>query len=215
MKKEIILMMGIMTSFAIQADVVNGGFDDAGGSLNGWTSNLNPNNDGNVASTAVRTIHNDVTYAESGSYFGSFQTYYDSSIYQAFDTVIDQEYQLLYYFAVPVAGAIANYEQSVLDIDVYSDSISGALSDGDGNLLDETLVQADVASFASAGWIAFTNTFTASSTTSYLRFYEDGSVDQGAVLDSISVAAIPEPATLGLLMAAFVGGVLFIRRFTV
>lgn len=130
-------------------------------------------------------------------------------VYQTVTTVASQQYALSFWTAP------AN---STIDLNLGIDVFNGAVTvgTGDGDLVDQTLNL--VYTTDNNGWTQTTYNFTATSSSATLRFIDQGLVLNAAsstggdqLIDSVSITAIPEPATLGL-VAAFGGGIMFIRR---
>jgi hypothetical protein len=224
MKKIILFATAVLSVSLASADLVNGGFDDytLTGSLASKTSisTLSPVSwtEGLPASGGRIDLEDDVsqgrggiTGAQEGSYFIAMDNNDGSGlfVYQSFTTVASQQYALSFWTAPANDSVNLN-----LGIDVFDGAVT--VGTGDGDLVDQTLNV--VYTTANNGWTKTTYNFTATSTSATLRFIDQGLVTDATssaggdqLIDSVSITAIPEPATLGLI-TAFGGGILFIRR---
>ena len=71
----------------------------------------------------------------------------------------------------------------------------------------------DTGDTSNLDWRIYSNTFTATDTTTRLTFTNlTGGVNEGVFLDAVSVAAVPEPATWALMLLGFGGIGLAMRR---
>ena len=168
----------------------NGGFESAGGFSGGFET-IGSGLDGWTIGGTVDLINTYWTPA-SGSYSLDLNGGGAGSISQSFATVVGQTYDVSFSLAGnPVGGGDKFFYASVTAPVIYTFDING-----------KTL--------ANMGWVRKSFSFVAVSATSTLSFVGDPyhSYD-GAALDNVSVvAAVPEPATYGMLLAglAMVGG---------
>ena len=128
------------------------------------------------------------------------------SIAQTFNTVLGQAYKLV--FAYSANGGCAG-------------ACSATVSVGSGGFTSTTGgTAANASTFSAAGgaaYTAFTGFFTATGTSTTLSFADtSGQTNQGVFLDDVSVQAVPELATWGMMIVGFgaVGSVLRRRRVT-
>ncbi|MCG8584894.1 MAG: PEP-CTERM sorting domain-containing protein [Pirellulales bacterium] len=129
-----------------------------------------------------------------------------AGVYQTFDTVAGAKYDLSFY------AAVANNIQGpmLLDVDVFTGG-NGV----DGDLLDETVI------VSAPGWTQSTFTFVAGTTTTTIRFWDDGkqsdpgnteAIDLAVDNIVIALAPVPEPSTLILAGIGLMGLVAPRRR---
>ena len=110
------------------------------------------------------------------------------SIYQDLTTAIGQTYTITFAYS---HNLFAPNEATSASASVAVGSLFDILmhSTGDTNNLD---------------WKVYTNTFTATDTTTRLTFTNlTGGPREGILLDAISVAAVPEPATWAMMLLGF------------
>lgn len=168
----------------------NGGFESAGGFSGGFET-IGSGLDGWTIGGTVDLIN---TYwaPASGSYSLDLNGGGAGSISQSFATVVGQTYNVSFSLAGnPVGGGDKFFYASVNAPITYTFDIDGKTT-------------------ANMGWVRKGFSFVATSATSTLSFVGDPYHSYyGAALDDISVvAAVPEPATYGMLLVglAMVGG---------
>lgn len=168
----------------------NGGFESAGGFSGGFET-IESGLDGWTIGGSVDLINTYWTPA-SGSYSLDLNGGGAGSISQSFATVVGQTYNVSFSLAGnPVGGGDKFFYVSVNAPVTYTFDITGKTT-------------------ANMGWVRKSFSFVATSGTSTLSFVGDPYQSYyGAALDNISVvAAVPEPATYGMLLVGLgmVGG---------
>jgi hypothetical protein len=167
--------------------VVNGDFETPPFSIptleaiSGWTLN------GNVGSVDVQGSTSP-THAAALSLGTSFD---GNSMSQTFQTLAGQVYTLTFdsgVYGIPEEGALQ------LKIEV--------LGTGNSNLLTDTVTPPSNGQFIPATFAAFNYLFTADGTSTTLRFSDVGGANANAdvMVDTVVVAAVPEPGTYALLI---------------
>jgi Protein of unknown function (DUF642)/PEP-CTERM motif len=166
--------------------------------LSGWETDLSrlSNNFGGTAQDGKNFLELDVGLANATNPggMGPIATDENSSIKQTLATVVGTKYDLsFYYSSAPTSGAATNGLNVIVGL---------------GNS-----ASVPVKANATAGnvWTLYTESFTATSTSTDLEFLATGTVDNvGTRLDNISVvaeippvAAVPEPGTYALMLAGF------------
>jgi len=118
-------------------------------------------------------------------------------IAQTFDTAGGQLYHVDFDMAGNPDGppVIKN-----LDVDV-ADAINGNLALYSGSFLFDS----SASSHGSMGWVTYGFDFVAGSASSTLRFVSGDTGFFGAALDNVTVTAVPEPTTIGVLGLASIG----------
>ncbi len=168
----------------------NGGFESAGGFSGGFET-IESGLDGWTIGGSVDLINTYWTPA-SGSYSLDLNGGGAGSISQSFATVVGQTYNVSFSLAGnPVGGGDKFFYVSVNAPVTYTFDITGKTT-------------------ANMGWVTKTFSFVATSGASTLSFVGNPYHSYyGAALDNISVvAAVPEPATYGMLLVGLgmVGG---------
>ncbi|MBS0479029.1 MAG: choice-of-anchor C family protein [Proteobacteria bacterium] len=121
------------------------------------------------------------------------------SIFQTFDTVLGQTYQVTFYLGANGDGPPPFKTVSV-----------GATGNATGNYsVATTTFPPNV-----TAWSPFSYAFTATGTSTTLTFTSTGNTAYGAALDNVNVTAVPEPAAWALMIFGFgaIGGVLRRRQ---
>ena len=193
MKALVVMAAFAVLSPAAQASVElikNGGFESAGGFSGGFET-IGSGLDGWTIGGTVDLINTYWTPA-SGSYSLDLNGGGAGSISQSFATVVGQTYNVSFSLAGnPVGGGDKFFYASVNAPITYTFDIDGKTT-------------------TNMGWVRKSFSFVATSDTSTLSFVGDPYHSYyGAALDDISVmAAVPEPATYGMLLVglAMVGG---------
>lgn len=187
----------------------NGGFDDYISPPN--TSPINNQTPiswiGSSNDAQIDNVQGVITAPHSGTRFFEFKTNNPSYVYQSFDTLTGATYEVQLFAARPNlnAGRINQF-----DVDIFStggDPGSGT----DGDLLDETILNAQV---PSGTFVPFVFQWDATSAESTLRFLDGGTTGIDPAIDTVSITLIsgnqiPEPTTAVL---ALVGCAGFMRR---
>ena len=190
------------TAFAANL-VTNGGFETPTvsppccstvppDSLDGWTATPNVNV---VLGTYSSTNGN--LAAEGNQYLDLVGQGGTGSIFQDLITEIGGVYTLSFVYSHNLfTPSSATSASASLSVGSLLDTISH--STGDTSNLD---------------WLTYTNTFTATGTTTRLTFTNlTGGVNEGIFLDAVSVAAVPEPATWAMMLLGFAGIGMALRR---
>jgi len=151
--------------------------------LPGWTATPNVNVvNGTFSSTNGNLAFEGTQYLDLVGQGGT------GSIYQDLTTSIGQTYTLTFAYS---HNLFAPNEATSASASVAVGSLFGILmhNTGDTSNLD---------------WRVYTNTFTASGTTTRLTFTNlTGGPNEGLLLDSVSVAAVPEPGTWAMMLLGF------------
>ena len=178
----------LISSAQAQNIVTNGGFESGtvDSTPTGWTSGFT----GNAADPWVRAgTFFDLTQVEGANQlqFRSDQTSPTGGAFisQALTTVADTEYDLSF-----ALGVIGSSDDLSVFVTVTSDG--GSL----GDLFSETIVFSGTGSYTT-----YDRTFTATDTSSTLRFLETSTntSSRDPLLDDVSVSVVPEPGTYALL----------------
>lgn len=178
----------LISSAQAQNIVTNGGFESGvvNSTPTGWTSGFT----GNAADPWVRAgLNNGVTQVEGANHLqfrsnaatptgGAF-------ISQALTTVALTEYDLSFALAAPIVS-----NDLIVLVTVTSDG--GSL----GDLFSESIIFSAISEYTT-----FDRTFTATDTSSTLRFLETSTNTsmKDPFLDDVSVSVVPEPGTYALL----------------
>lgn len=197
-----VLCLLALVAFAGSASanmITNGGFDDNGGSLDGWTQGV----EGGNGSVVAKTAQNLMTGPQGGTHFAAHFNNDPSYIYQTFTTVSGTTYDISFYLAR------ANTKSGfAVDIDVFSGAGDPGGSGFDGDLLDMNIGHGDVGTDPT--WVLFESQFTATSTESTFRSRDPGSSGIDAGIDTVSI--VPEPASMTLLALGGLGALVRRRR---
>ena len=178
----------LLPATANAATVVNGDFEtgpnpgsfttvNAGGTIGAWT----------VLSGSVDYIG---TYwqPQGGSRSVDLNGNSQGAIEQAIATVIGQAYEVTFW----LAGNPDNGPEIK--------TVKVAAADANGMFTFDTFG----VSRAAMGWQKYTFNFTANSTSTLLSFASQNQSAYGAALDTVSIAAVPEPATWAMMLFGFV-----------
>ncbi|MDF7799293.1 PEP-CTERM sorting domain-containing protein [Pontiellaceae bacterium B1224] len=216
MKRMVLLLGAVLmsTGLAHANLVVNGGFEDP---ANAGTNNDQNPNGWSVFETDLGTNPGRQVRTRSSSpapYEGALALQFNAGnsdpvgqIWQTVTTTAGQEYGFEMW-----AATFRDSESNPGNIM----NLKVELRDGTGTN-GTVLASFDTAGTVTTTWQQFTDTVTASSSalTIHISDITSDTAGNDVDLDNVSLVAIPEPATLGLI-AVFGGGILFIRRrFTV
>ena len=195
--------ISVIPSTAFAAELVsNGGFETPivsstccstvpPDSLDGWTATPNVNV---VVGTFMSTGGN--LAAEGNQYVDLVGQGGTGSIFQDLITEIGGVYTLTFAYSHNLFTPATSASADILLNGILFDSIMH--STGDTSDLD---------------WVTYSNTFTASQTTTRLTFLNTaGGVNEGIFLDAVSVASVPEPATWAIMLLGFAGIGIAMRR---
>lgn len=119
------------------------------------------------------------------------------SIAQTFDTIVGQAYAVTFLLAGNPDGA---------------PTVKTAAVGATGNATASYTVDSTGATRASMGWTSHTYNFVATGTSTTLNFASLDNSPYGPALDSVSIAAVPEPAAWGMLIGGFGLAGLALRR---
>lgn len=188
----------LLPATANAATVVNGDFEtgpnpgsfttvNAGGTIGAWT----------VLSGSVDYIGS-YWQPQGGARSVDLNGNNQGAIQQAIATVIGQAYEVTFW----LAGNPDNGPQIK--------TIKVAAANGNGMFTFDTFG----VSRAAMGWQKYTFNFTANSASTLLSFASQDAGAYGAALDSVSISAVPEPATWAMMLLGlgFVGGAMRSRR---
>jgi choice-of-anchor C domain-containing protein len=133
---------------------------------------------------------------QSSPYYLDLTGNTNGAIQQAFATTIGQKYDLTFYYSNNPGGSP---HPAMASVQV------GSLSD---------TIQHDGSTTSDLGWTLYTGFFTATTNSTTLSFAElDNCCNGGVLLDSVSVDAVPEPATWAMMILGFAGlGFMAYRR---
>ncbi len=199
--------VALSTSSAQAAElIVNGGFEAPVIGANNFSNYVAPGTLNGESGWTVVTGDVDIVRnlfgggsAFEGEQFLDLWGYNPGVIAQSFATVIGAQYNLTFAYSHNSFGGLASASALFAAGDLVG-SVTHAT--GNGSNLD---------------WQIFTGGFTATDTTTTLTFVNtDGGNNAGILLDGISVAAVPEPATWGMMILGVgVIGTIMRRRRTV
>lgn len=182
---------GFFVASANAATIINGSFEQGTGAavfagsnaITGWTVNSN-------------YVDRSFAGAADGSWSIDLAGGRNSSISQAIDTIIGQAYEITF----SMAGNLDNGLQTHTMIASVAGSFGQTYSftpEANANRFNK-------------GWVTHTYAFTATSNSSLLTFAATDIPNDayGPMIDKVSIAAVPEPASWAMLIAGFgmVGG---------
>ena len=192
----------LLPTTAHAAAFVNGGFE-SGTTSNPFTTVTGENSTTITgwtvpAGSSVDYIGN-YWQAQEGARSVDLNGNAQGGIQQTFDTVINQMYTVSFWLAGNPDGA-----PTIKDVLVGATGTAAQLFSFDST----------GATHANMGWKNYTYNFTATSASTTLSFASQNATAYGAVLDNVSVSAVPEPATWAMMLFGFalVGGAM--RRRT-
>jgi Protein of unknown function (DUF642)/PEP-CTERM motif len=196
--------LALAPTTALSAQIVtNGGFETPAVSppccstvppdaLDGWTATPNVN----VVLGTFSSTNGNLAY-EGNQYLDLVGQGGTGSIYQDLATSIGGVYTLTFAYSH--------------NLFTPSSATSASASLAVGSLVD--VIMHDTGDTSNLDWRIYSNTFTATDTTTRLTFTNlTGGVNEGVFLDAVSVAAVPEPATWALMLLGFGGIGLAMRR---
>lgn len=201
-KKIIVLAVSLLAASSAMANIVtNGSFENLTGfplgsgswglssTLFGWTQNTGDSFEIQVArdfQTPATGFHNSFNTSYDGAHYLELNANRLGDISQILATVADQLYRLSFgYSGRSDSGA---GRDSLLD--VY----------WGGALINPAVIDLSPTS----GWKTFNYVMDATGSSTELRFVSRGpssNASYGSFLDGITVSAVPEPATIGLMLA--------------
>jgi Protein of unknown function (DUF642) len=163
-----------LTSTAtLGSNVVSAGSWSIFNSLTGWSS-----------TQGIEVRNNAAGAAYDGSKYVELDVYTNTTIAQTLNTVSGQQYELSFWYS-PREGQPANTNGVSWAVGGTNGSINGPAGVASGNQ-----------------WAGFTQTFTATSTSTVLSFTGLGTANGfGTSLDAVSVSAVPEPSDFAMMLA--------------
>lgn len=195
-----VLMAGIVATGMIAASsasatttIVNGSFENGVSIPSGGFVTVNANDSSSITGWTVGGGGVDYvgTYWKAADGTRSIDLSGNSagSISQTLDTIIGQQYTVTFSLAGnPDGGA---------GVKVAVTSVAGSLP------AIETFTVGAANTHDDMGWQTFNYRFTAFDTTSVLTFASATGSAYGPALDNVSISAVPEPATWGLMIVGF------------
>ena len=166
------LVAGAAQSLPAQDLLLNGSFEDQGGSFNRWNVN-SPDGSLIIDSPGGNYINAFVNTADDGNYYALFTPGTSpSTLDQAFNTTVGATYDINFWVNNP------HGDSSLLVTAGSSTLLNLSASDSELNGL---------------GWVDFNYNYQATGTTADLSFAATSGGFLG--LDAVSVAAVPEPGT--------------------
>lgn len=203
-------VIAIIGSSASAASVVNGSFEDIGsgsfngggwnqfGSIPGWTGSPNLEIQSNPTLSSID--------AQDGSNYAELDTNQNATLSQDIVFAIGK-YALSFYYSPRVDAAPTN-----------TNDMSYSLSMGMTEAAGGSILGAPTAAYPWGEWKKVTNVFNVDTAGSYtLSFtalgnsFQQGCGNCGALIDNVSVAAVPLPASVLFLLAG-VGGLGAMRK---
>lgn len=159
--------------------------------LDGWTATPNVN----VVVGTYGSTNGNLAY-QGNQYLDLVGQGGTGSIYQDLTTVAGQLYTLTF-----------EYSHNLF---TPSSAMSASASVSVGSLF--AIVSHDTGDTSNLDWRPYSGTFTATGSTTRLTFTNlTGGVNEGVLLDAVSVAPVPEPATWAMMLLGF-GGIGFAMR---
>lgn len=180
----VIATSGLVIAPAKAATIVNGSFEDGTGAaifagsagLAGWTINSG-------------YVNRRVVSATDGAYSIDLAGGSNSSISQSIDTMIGQEYNITFSLSGNKDGGPKTHTM-IVSVTGSSDQAYSFVTQPNAN---------------GYNWATHTYVFTATSTSSLLTFAAADNPNNayGPMIDKVSIAAVPEPASWAMLIAGF------------
>jgi len=196
--------LSLVPTTAFSAELVtNGGFENPAvsppccstvppESLPGWTATPNVN----VVLGTYSSTNGNLAY-EGNQYLDLVGQGGTGSIFQDLVTTAGQAYTLTFAYSH--------------NLFTPSSATSASASVSVGSLFD--IVMHDTGDTSNLDWHVFSGTFTAGGPTTRLTFTNlTGGVNEGVLLDGVSVAAVPEASTWMMMLVGFAGMGMVMRR---
>jgi hypothetical protein len=161
-------------------------------SLDGWTATPNVN----VVVGTYASTNGNLAF-EGNQYLDLVGQGGTGSIYQDLATAVGQSYLLTFAYSH--------------NLFTPSSATSASASVSLGSLFD--VVSQSTGDSSNHDWQIYTGIFSATDTTTRLTFTNlTGGVNEGVLLDGVSVQAVPEPATWAMMLVGFLGIGMVTRR---